>query len=131
MSSSIYVDHKGQIANTSNWQMSDAYCSINYRSVFQNLVKYLIMNLFAKISNGYKGEFKSCQTSEMKLFRKLLRATEANSEFMMELLQIQIYYGASVFLQAKINLTNVIKIFVFFGISITKEVCIYRYFHIL
>ena len=30
-----------------------------------------------------------------------------------------------------INLTNVIKVFVFFGISIAKEECFYRYFRIL
>ena len=30
-----------------------------------------------------------------------------------------------------INLTNVMKVFVFFGISIGKEGCFCRYFHIL
>ena len=30
-----------------------------------------------------------------------------------------------------INLTNVMKVFVFFGICIVKEGCFYRYFHIL
>ena len=30
-----------------------------------------------------------------------------------------------------INLTNIMKVFVLFGISIAKEGCFYRYFHIL
>ena len=67
---------------------------------------------------------KPCQTSEMELFRKLLPATEVNSEFcktfMMELLRFYNDY-----------LTNVMKVFVFFGMSAAKEGCFYRYFHIL
>ena len=53
--------------------------------------------------NGYRGEFR---------------------------ILLNIYDGASVFLYTMINLTNVMKVFVFSGVFIAKKGCFYRYFHI-
>ena len=70
-----------------------------------------------------KANSKPCQTSEM----EPQDVTGYRGEFR---ILPNIYDGASVFLQTMINLTNVMKVFVFYDIAIAKNGRFYRYFHI-
>ena len=74
------------------------------------------MNLSAKIINGYKVEFKTLSNIWDEAFSQVV--TGYRDEFR---ILPNIYDRASVFLQTMINLTNVIKVFVSFGISIAKK----------
>ena len=57
------------------------------QKLIQNLVKHLRWIFLRKSLMGTKANSKPCQTSEMELYRKLLPATETNSEFAKHLWQ--------------------------------------------
>ena len=79
--------------------MSNAYCSINCRSVFRTLPN-VQFDLSAKIINGYKSEFKTPSNIWKRAFPQVVSGYRGQFRLLPN-----IYGGASVFLRAMINLT--------------------------
>ena len=86
-----------------------------FQKRIQNLVKHLIWIFLQKSLTAPKANSKPCKTSEIEPFWNLLPATEMDSEsFQTSLMELLCFYTL-------INLKNVMKVFVYFGISMAKK----------